>query len=140
MSNLEQQLFRNLKGNNPSLVENNNFNNLSPPLLINLFSNIGGFNLLSNNNNSSLKGLDLNITVLVNALTEMNLMEEHYLKEGSFIKSIKFKRTEIENLNEQLERFNKIVEVNQWTEYRRFQIIEEYLVRIAARWYDEIKA
>ncbi len=89
-----------MKGNNPSLVENNNFNNLSPPLLINLFSNIGGFNLLSNNNNSSLKGLDLNITVLVNALTEMNLMEEHYLKEGSFIKSIKFKRTEIENLNE----------------------------------------
>ncbi len=70
----------------------------------------------------------------------MNLTGAHYPREGSFIKLTEFGKTETENPNEQLKRFNRIVKANQWTEYRRFQIIGEYLVEVAARWYDEIKA
>src|SRR6266540_7294485 len=113
ISNPRQQPFRNLKGggssaensnfNNPSLIslfENlreNNFNNPSPsPPPVNLFGNLGGGNLLLNNNNPS-EGLDSNVAVLVNALTGMNLMGEYYSREGSFIKLTEFERTEIED-------------------------------------------
>ena len=90
-------LFGNLRGNNPSP---------SPPPA-NLFGNIGGGNLLPNNNNNpSSGGLDPNITVLVNALTGMNLIGGYYLREGSFIKPIEFEETKIEDPNEWLERFN----------------------------------
>ncbi len=77
--------------------------------------------------------LDPNVAALVNALTEMNLTGGYYPREGSFIKLTEFERTEMEDTNEWLKRFNRITEANQWTEYRRFQIIREYLVRIIAR-------
>ena len=132
--------------NNPSLVslfENlrgGNFNNsLPPPPLINLFGNLEGGNPLPNNNNSP-GGLDPNVAMLVNALTGINLTGGHYSREGNFIKPTKFEGTKTENPNEWLERFNRITEANQQTEYRRFQIIGGYLVRAAARWYDKIKA
>ncbi len=112
MSNSGWQLFRNLKENNP-LVGNNNFNNPLSSSSVNLFDNIGGFNLPSNNNNNpSLGGLNLNIVVLVNALIGMNLTKRYYLRERSFIKLTEFEETEMENLNEWLKRFNRIVEVN----------------------------
>ena len=66
-----------------------------------LFGNIGGFNLLLNNNNNLSSGrLDSNIAALINALIGMNLTERYYLREGNFIKSTKFGRTKTENLNE----------------------------------------
>ncbi len=68
-SNLEWQLFSNLKRNNLS----------SSPLSINTFRLGEGYNLSSgnnNNNNPPPEGLDSNIAVLVNILTRMNLMEE----------------------------------------------------------------
>src|SRR6266508_3254663 len=70
ISNPGWQPFENLRGNNPP-AENNNFNNLSPLLLpINLFGNIEGFNLLSNNNNNLLpEGLDPNVAAKVSTLT-----------------------------------------------------------------------
>jgi len=88
-----------LKGNNP-LLDNNNNNNLLLPS-INIFRLGERFNLsLNNNNNLPLKGLDLNVVVLVNALTGMNLIGEYFPREKSFIKFIEFARTEIENPNE----------------------------------------
>ena len=81
-------LFGNLGGGN--------FNNPLPPLpSANLFENLGGDNLPSNNNNP-LGGLDPNVAVLVNVLTGMNLTEGYYLREGSFIKPTKFGGTETE--------------------------------------------
>jgi len=38
-----------------------------------------------------------------------------------------------EDPNEWLEWYNKIAEANKWSEHRRFQIIEGYLVRAIAR-------
>ncbi len=104
------------------MIGNNNFNNPLPSLPpANLFGNIRGFNLLLNNNNNlPSEGLDPNVTALVNTLTGMNLIRGYYLKEESFIKLIKFGETEIKDLNEWLERFNRIAKANQWTEYRRF--------------------
>jgi len=102
-------------------LEENNFNN--PPLLplsANLFRNIREDNLPLNNNNPSSGGLDPNVIALMNALTGMNLTGRHYLREGSFIKLTEFGRTETKDLNEWLERFNRIAEANQWIEYRRF--------------------
>ncbi len=91
----------------------NNFNNpLPPPLPANLFGNLKGGNPSPNNNNSLLGGLDPNIAVLVNTLTGMNLMGGHYPKKGNFIKPTEFERTEIEDPNEWLERFNRIAEAN----------------------------
>ena len=63
----------------------------------------------------------------------MNLTGGYYPREGSFIKPTEFGGTETEDPNEWLEKFNRIVEANQWTEYKRFQIIRGYLVRVAAR-------
>ncbi len=82
----------NLKGNNLPLL-----------LSINTFRLEGGFNSLlgnNNNNNPLLKGLDLNIVVLVNILIELNLTERYFSRKGSFIKLIEFAKTETENLNE----------------------------------------
>ncbi|SRR6266542_3291445 len=113
MNNSGWQPFGNLEENNPP-VENNNFNNLLLSLPVNLFENIGGFNLLSNNNNNPLsEGLDSNVMILVNALIGMNLTRGYYPREESFIKLIKFGKTETENLNEWLEKFNKIAKANQ---------------------------
>ena len=96
-----------MKRNN-LLSENNNFNNLSL-LLVNTFE-LKEFNLLLNNNNNSLpEGLDPNIVVLINVLTEMNLIGEHFSKEESFIKPIEFEEIETENLNKWLKRFNRIM-------------------------------
>ncbi len=81
-------LFGNLRGNN--------FNNL--PSSANLFENLGGGNPSPNNNNPP-GGLDLNVAVLVNALTGINLMGGHYSREGSFIKPTEFGGTEIEDPN-----------------------------------------
>jgi len=73
-----------------------------------------GFNPSPNNNNNSLSGgLDPNVAVLVNALTGMNLIGRHYLKERSIIKLIEFGGTEIEDPNKWLERFNRIAKTNQ---------------------------
>ncbi len=63
----------------------------------------------------------------------MNFTGGYYLREGNFIKLTEFGRTETEDLNEWLERFNKIVQANQWMKYRRFQIIGGYLVGTIAR-------
>jgi len=94
---------------------NNNFNNpLLPPLLVNLFGNIGEFNLpLNNNNNSLSEKLNSNVIALVNTLTGMNLTKGYYLKKESFIKLIEFKGTETKDLNKWLEKFNRIAETNQ---------------------------
>jgi len=55
------------------------------------------------------------------------------------IKLIEFEGTKVEDLNEWLKRYNRIAEANKWSEYRRFQIIRDYLIKVVARWYDEIK-
>ncbi len=69
----------------------------------------------------------------------MNIGGGYASRKGSFVKLAEFGGTEMEDLNEWLERFNQIAEANMWTEYRRFQIIGEYLVGTAARWYNEVK-
>ncbi len=43
----------------------------------------------------------------------MNLTEEYYPREGSFIKLTEFEETKTEDLNKWLERFNRIVKANQ---------------------------
>ncbi len=83
--------------------------------------------------------MDPNIAALVNALTGINIGGGYAPREGSFVKPGEFGGTETEDPNEWLKRFNRIAEANMWTEYRRFQIIGGYLVRAAARWYDEVK-
>ncbi len=89
-----------MKGNN-LLAGNNNGNNLPLPLPANLFDNIKGFNLSLNNNNNLLpRGLDPNVTALINALTEINLTEGYYLRERSFIKPTEFGGIKTKDLNE----------------------------------------
>src|SRR6266498_293358 len=92
-----------------------------------------------NPGNNNPGGLDPNVTALVNALTGMNIGGEYVPREGNFVKLGEFGGTETEDLNEWLERFNRIAEANMWTEYRRFQIIGGYLVGATARWYDKVK-
>jgi len=122
--------FRNNNNNLPS--GNNNNNNPSLSLLSSGFGGglEGGFNLPSEGNAG---GLDLNVAALVNALTEANLGINHIDRESNHVKSTEFGRTEAEDPNEWLERYNRIVEANKWSEYRRFQIIGGYLVGAAAR-------
>ena len=43
----------------------------------------------------------------------MNLTGGHYPREGSFIKLTEFEGTKTKDLNEWLERFNRIAEANQ---------------------------
>ncbi len=131
--------FGNNNNNPPS--ENNNNNNpspLLPPLpLLGFGGGLGGgFNLSSGGN---ARRLDPNVVVLINALTEVNLGVNHVERESNHVKLTEFGGTEAEDPNEWLECYNRIVEANKWSELRRFQIIEGYLMEAAARWYDEIK-
>ncbi len=99
ISNSRWQSFENLEGNN-LLLGNNNSNNLLS-LLINTFKLEGRFNPSSNNNNNSPSGgLDLNVVVLVNALTKMNLIRGYFSREKSFAKLMEFVKIETEDLNE----------------------------------------
>ncbi len=130
--------FGTFGGNNNNLLsENNNSNNL-PPLPPSGFRGEleGGFNLPSGRN---ARGLNLNVVALVNVLTGVNLGMNYIKRESNHVKLTEFRRMEAEDSNEWLERYNKIAEANKWMEHRRFQIIGEYLIRVAVRWYDEIK-
>ena len=84
-------------------------------------------------------GLDPNVAALVNALTGANLEINHVKKESNHVKLTEFGRTEAEDSNEWLEYYNRIAKANKWSKHTRFQIIEGYLVKAAARWYNEIK-
>ena len=116
----------------------NNNNNLPSPL-----PSLGFEKELERGFNSplreNLKALDSNVIALVNALTEVNLGINYIEREFNYIKLTEFRRTETENLNEQLEQYNRIIEANKWFEYRRFQIIERYFMKAVIRQYDEIK-
>ncbi len=57
-------------------------------------------------------GLDPNVAALINALTGMNIGGGYAPREGSFVKPGEFGGTETEDLNEWLERFNRIAEAN----------------------------
>ena len=72
-------------------------------------------------------------------MTGANLRINHIEKKSNHIKLTEFKDTEAEDPNEWLERYNRIIEANRWSEHRRFQIIGKYFIKAAARWYDEIK-
>jgi len=126
--------------NNNPLLGNNNGNNLLPllPLSPSGFGRgLGeGFNSPPGGN---ARGLDLNVAALVNALIGANLGINHVERESNHVKPTEFRGTEAEDPNEWLKRYNRIAEANKWSEYRKFQIIGEYLVGAAARWYDEIK-
>ncbi len=121
---------------------NNNNNNPSPPLLPSLplpgfEGELGeGFNPPPEGNAG---GLNPNVVALVNTLTGANLGVNHAERKSNHVKLTEFGGTEAEDPNEWLERYNRIAEANKWSEYRRFQIIGGYLVRAAARWYNEIK-
>jgi len=85
-------------------------------------------------------GLNFGSTAaLVNALTGANLGINYVKRESNYVKFMEFGRTEAEDPNEWLEYYNRIAKANKWSEHRRFQIIEGYLVRAAARCYNEIK-
>ena len=116
--------------NNPPLENNNNNNPLSLPLPGFGKGLEGGFNPLSGGN---AEGLDLNIAVLVNALTEANLEINHTERESNYVKLTEFEGIEVEDPNKWLEHYNRIAEANKWSEHKRFQIIEGYLVGAAAR-------
>ena len=131
------ETFENNNNNPPS--ENNNNNN--PPLLPlpppEFRGSLGeNFNLSPRGN---ARGLDLNVAALVNVLTGANLGINHAERESNHIKLTEFGETEAEDPNEWLEWYNRIVEANKWSEHRRFQIIGEYFIRAAARWYNKIK-
>jgi len=83
--------------NNPSLGNNNN-NNLLSLLSLSVFGGglEGGFNSSPGGN---LKGLDPNITVLVNILAEINLGINYIKRELNHIKLTEFEEIEAEDLN-----------------------------------------
>ena len=128
--------------NNPPLGNNNNNNPLPPLPLPSLPPSGfegglgGGFNPPPGGN---ARGLDPNVAALVNALTGANLGTNYVKRESNHVKLTEFGGTEAEDPNEWLECYNRITETNKWSELRRFQNIGGYLVRITARWYDEIK-
>ncbi len=95
------------EGNNNSSPGNNNNNNPSPPLPLSGFGR--GFNLPSGENP---EGLDPNIIVLVNTLTEANLGINHVKRKSNHIKPTEFRETEAKDSNEWLEQYNRIVEAN----------------------------
>src|SRR6266540_2684757 len=130
-------IFRN-NNNNPPLGNNNNNPSSLLPLPSPGFGGGlgGGFNPPPGGNAG---GLDPNVAALINALTGANLEVNHVERESNHVKLIEFGGTEAEDPNEWLECYNRITEANKWSEHRRFQIIGRYLVRAAARWYDEIK-
>ncbi len=85
--------------NNPPLGNNNNNN---PPLLPLPLSGFreglgGSFNLPLGEN---ARGLDLNVTALVNALTGANLEINHIERESNYVKLTEFGGTEVEDSNE----------------------------------------
>jgi len=90
--------FGTFENNNGSPSRNNNNNNPPLPLLSPGFEGeLGGeFNPPLRRN---AEGLDLNVTVLVNALTEVNLRINHVERESNHIKPIEFGGTEVEDLN-----------------------------------------
>ncbi len=124
--------------NNLPLGNDNNNNSPLPPLPSSGFGEDlgGGFNPSSGENAG---GLDPNVAALVNTLTGANLGINHVERESNHVKLTEFGETEAEDPNEWLECYNRIAEANKWSEHRRFQIIGGYLMRAAARWYDEIK-
>jgi len=86
--------------NNPSLRNNNN-NNLPPISLLGFGGGLeGGFNLPLGGN---ARGLDPNITALVNALTGANLEINYVKRKSNHMKSTEFEGTEAEDSNEWLE-------------------------------------
>jgi len=103
-------------GNNNNNSPSGNNNNNNPPLLLPLLSppgfgeRLGGdFNLSPGGN---ARGLDPNVTALVNALTGANLETNHIKRESNQVKLTKFGGTEVEDPNEWLERYNRIAEAN----------------------------
>ena len=85
--------------NNPP-SENNNNNSLSLLLPLGFGKKLrGGFNSLLKEN---VKGLDLNIAALVNALTEVNLKINHIKRKSNHVKLTEFERMEVKDPNEQL--------------------------------------
>ncbi|SRR6266542_2228467 len=111
---IEHNLFRRFGGfeergnNNPSL-ENNNNNNL-PLLLLEFGEDLEkGFNLSPRKN---LRWLDPNMVILVNALIEINFRVNHVERESNYIKLIEFRKIEVEDLNEWLKKYNKIIKIN----------------------------
>src|SRR6266498_2200390 len=101
----------------------------------------GPYNLTKSEAGSTLppggnaEGLDPNVAALVNALTGANLGINYVDRESNHVKLTEFGRTEAEDPNEWLERYNRIAEANKWSEHRRFQIIGGYLMGAAVRWY-----
>ncbi len=107
------------KNNNNLPLGNNNNNNPPPPLPPSEFGGgLGeGFNPPPGGN---IGGLDLNVAALVNVLTGANIGINHVERESNHVKLTEFGGTEAEDLNEWLERYNRIAEANKWSEYRRF--------------------
>ncbi len=124
----EFETFRGGNNNNLLLGNNNDNNPLSPLRFKEKLE--GWFNLSLREN---LRGLDSNITALVNTLTGINLEVNHIKRESNHIKLIEFREMEAEDFNKWLERYNRIIEANKWSEYRRFQIIKRYLIRVIIR-------
>ena len=104
--------FGNNNNNNP-LSENNNNNNLPPlPSLLPLGFRgglEGGFNLPPGGN---AKGLDLNVTALVNILKGANLGINYVERESNHVKPTEFRGIEAEDPNEWLKHYNRIAEAN----------------------------
>jgi len=103
--------FKTFRGNNNNPpLENNNNNNLLPLPLPGFEKGLGkGFNPSSGEN---VKGLDLNVAALVNALIGTNLSINYVERESNHVKPIEFEGTEAEDPNEWLECYNKIAETN----------------------------
>ncbi len=99
----------NNNNNNPP-SENNNGNN-SPSLSPSGFGGGlgGGFNLPPGGN---AKGLDLNVTALVNILTGANLGINYVERESNHVKPTEFRGIEAEDPNEWLKHYNRIAEAN----------------------------
>ncbi len=83
--------------NNNSSSENNNVNNLLSLLLLGFEGGLEeGFNPPSEEN---IGGLDSNVVVLVNILTEVNLGVNYVERESNHIKLTKFEGMKAENPN-----------------------------------------
>jgi len=110
--------FNNTQNPLPGLGEGFGEGNLEgPPGEGNLRGSSGGGNLRGpsgggNPGNINPEGLDPNVATLVNALIGMNIRGGYASREGSFVKLAEFGGTETEDLNEWLERFNRIAKAN----------------------------
>ena len=102
--------FGNNNNNSPPGNNNNPPLPLPPLPLPGFGGGLGeGFNLPPGGNAG---GIDLNVTVLVNALIGANLEINHIERESNHIKPTKFRGIETKDPNEWLERYNRIAEVN----------------------------